>query len=191
MLLAMNDTAGLAASTKPRELIASDPNLYNYPIAYMHGRFKFLFSKAERDRLKVYLENGGVLFADACCSSPQFDKSFRELMAQMYPDKPLTRIPVDHELFSTKNGGHDLKKVSRRGTDLAGGKGVLTNAVNTGEPLLEGIDLDGRFAVIYSKYDISCAMERQTAIACEGYISADATKLAVNTILYFMSQELR
>ncbi|HLQ44942.1 MAG TPA: DUF4159 domain-containing protein, partial [Planctomycetaceae bacterium] len=79
MLLAMNDTAGLAASTKPRELIPSDPNLYNYPIAYMHGRFKFGFSQAERERLKLYLENGGVLFADACCSSPQFDKSFREL----------------------------------------------------------------------------------------------------------------
>ena len=31
----------------------------------------------------------------------------------------------------------------------------------------------------------------QTAIACEGYVSADATKLAVNMILYFMAQELR
>ncbi len=191
MLFAMNDTAGLAAGTKPRSLNASDMNLYNYPIAYMHGRFKFSLNQAERDRLKSYLENGGVLFADACCSSPQFDKSFRELMTQMYPDKKLTRIPVDHELFKDRNGGHDLKQVRRRGNDIAGGKGVLANSITTGEPLLEGIDIDGRFAVIYSKYDISCALERQTAIACEGYVSADATKLAVNMILYFMAQELR
>ena len=166
-------------------------NLYNYPIAYMHGRFKFSLNQAERDRLKSYLENGGVLFADACCSSPQFDKSFRDLMTQMYPDKKLSRIPVDHELFKDRNGGHDLKQVRRRGNDIAGGKGVLANSITTGEPLLEGIDIDGRFAVIYSKYDISCALERQTAIACEGYVSADATKLAVNMILYFMAQELR
>ena len=190
MLFAMNDTAGLAAATKPRVLNPSDPNLYNYPIAYMHGRFGFKFNRAERDRLKTYLDNGGVLFADACCSAPQFDKSFRELMTQMYPDKKLTRIPVDHELFKERNGGHDLKQVRRRGSEGAGDKGLLANSV-TGEPFLEGIDLDGRFAVIYSKYDISCALEGQKAIACEGYVSADATKLAVNMILYFMAQDLR
>jgi hypothetical protein len=94
-------------------------------------------------------------------------------------------------LFKDRNGGHDLKQVCRRGSDMAGVKRLLANSITTGEPLLEGIDIDGRFAVIDSKYNITCALERQTAIACEGYVSADATKLAVNMILYFMAQELR
>lgn len=190
ILIALNDTAGLAAATKPRELAPSDPNLFNYPIAYMHGRHKFELARAERERLKQYLENGCVLFADACCSSAQFDKSFRELMTALYPDKPLKRIPITHELYSSTIG-HDLRTVRRRGADQTAGRGVITNAVISSEPALEGIEIDGRYAVIYSKYDLSCALERQSAIACEGYVSEDATKLAVNIIQYFMWQQLK
>lgn len=190
MLLALNDTAGLAASTKPRELTPADPNLPKYAIAYMHGRHKFELTRAERERLREFLDNGAVLFADACCSSVPFDKSFRELVAALYPDKPLARIPVTHELFSSKVG-HELRQVRRRGADQTGGRGVIANSIITGEPFLEGIEIDGRYAVIYSKYDISCALERQAAIACEGYVPEDATKIAVNVIQYFMLQQLR
>jgi hypothetical protein len=190
ILVALNETAGLAAATKPRILAASDPNLFNYPIAYMHGRHKFEMTRAERERLRQFLDNGCVLFADACCTSVPFDKSFRELSASLYPDKPLARIPVTHELYSSTLG-HDLRTVRRRGADQTGGRGVINNAVISGEPLLEGIEVDGRYVVIYSKYDISCALERQSAIACEGYVSEDATKLAVNIIQYFMLQQLK
>ena len=190
MLHSLNVTSGLAASTVPRTLSPADPNLFNYPIAYMHGRHKFEMTRSERESLRQYLDNGGVLFTDACCSAAAFDKSFRELIGQLYPDKPLTRIPVTHELFSTKSG-HDLRQVRRRGADPTDGKGVISNSVNLGEPIFEGIEVDGRFAVIYSKYDLSCALERQTAVACEGYVSEDAVKLAVNVILYAMTQELR
>ncbi len=191
ILVALNETAGLSAATKPRELAISDSNLFNYPIAYMHGRHKFDLSRAERERLKQYLENGCVLFADACCTSSPFDKSFRELTVALYPDKPLARIPITHELYSSKTIGHDLRTVRRRGADQTAGRGVIASAVVTGEPALEGIEIDGRYVVIYSKYDISCALERQSAIACEGYVSEDATKLAVNIIQYFMLQQLK
>jgi hypothetical protein len=63
--------------------------------------------------------------------------------------------------------------------------------VQEAEPLLEGIELDGRFAVIYSKYDISCALERQAAGNCEGYLPEDAVKLATNVVLYGLLQDLR
>ena len=59
------------------------------------------------------------------------------------------------------------------------------------EPTLEGIELDGRYAVIYSKYDISCALERKNSGNCEGYISEDAVKLGTNIIMYSMLQSLR
>ena len=52
------------------------------------------------------------------------------------------------------------------------------------EPFLEGIQIDGRYAVIYSKYDISCALECQASVACEGYLEDDALKIAINVILY-------
>ena len=57
-------------------------------------------------------------------------------------------------------------------------------------PMLEGIEIDGRFAVIYSRYDISCALENQASLACDGYEEADSMKLAMNIVLYAMLQDI-
>ena len=47
------------------------------------------------------------------------------------------------------------------------------------------------YAVIYSKYDISCALERQSSVACLGYVAEDATKIAINIVLYSILQDSR
>ena len=85
---------GVSDSTRQRNLVPSDPNLSVYPLAYLHGRNHFQFSPQEVKNLRTYLNRGAVLFADACCGSPQFDQGFRELVRQLYPDKKLERIPI-------------------------------------------------------------------------------------------------
>ena len=165
-----------------------DP-LRRYPVLYMHGRNQFSVSPENRRAVELYLERGGVLVADSCCGAKQFDKSFREFIAHMYPDRKLERIPITHEIFSDKNG-RDIKLLKRRSAD--GGDGSVDSyAVRTAEPLLEGIELDGRYAVIYSKYDISCALERQNSGNCEGYLPEDAVILGSNIMLYAMLQNVR
>ena len=190
LLISLNETVGLAASTRMRDLSLSDKNIFRYPVLYMHGRNRFSTTAEERQQLKTYLDRGGVLVADACCGAKPFDKAFREFVAQVYPDKKLERIPVSHELFSDKIG-RDIRQLKRRtsdgGENNAGGNFTIRSA----EPVIEGIELDGRFAVIYSRYDISCALERQTAGNCEGYVPEDAVKLGTNIILYAMLQNQR
>ena len=44
--------------------------------------------------------------------------------------------------------------------------------------------------VIYSKHDISCALERQASVACAGYLPEDAVRIAVNVVLYSMLQQV-
>lgn len=191
LLSALNTTIGKGVNTTPRDLTLVDPDIYRYPMLYMHGRYAFSLSEPEADRLRDYLANGGVLFADSCCSSPQFDKSFRAAMAQVLPDKPLERVPVDHLLFSQELG-FDLKRVRRRDVigdgAAAGGGGGIESAVQAVEPYLEGIAVEGRYVVIYSKYDISCALEQQAAVSCPGYVHEDAVKIAVNAVLYALQQ---
>lgn len=188
LLLALNRAAGLPASTKHRTLMLVDPNLSRYPLLYMHGRHDFALSKAEQDRLREYIKNGGVLFADSCCGLPPFDKSFRRLMEQLFPETPLKRIPPDHELFTSKGNGFELKTVKRREPDVDNAEAALQVAVRSVEPFLEGIEIDGRYVVIYSKYDISCALERQASVACTGYLHDDAVRLAINIVLYSQLQ---
>ena len=95
VLIALNRTSGLLASTRQRNLVPSDPNLFRYPLAYLHGRSTFQFSPQEIQSLRKYLDAGAVLFADACCGSPQFDQSFREMVQQLYP-QPETGADSDH-----------------------------------------------------------------------------------------------
>ena len=190
LLTSLNETVGLSASTKTRDLMLSDKNIFRYPILYMHGRNRFTTPADERQQLRLYLDRGGVLVADSCCGAKPFDKAFREFIKQVYPDKKLERIPVTHELFSEKIG-QDIKLLKRRTTE--GGENTVGGnfTTRTTEPILEGIEVDGRYSVIYSRYDISCALERQTSGNCEGYLTEDAVKLGTNIVLYAMLQNLR
>lgn len=188
LLKALNEAVGLAASTNSRAVNLSDRDLFKYPIVYMHGRNSFRLSPEEREQLKLYAERGGVLFADACCGARAFDESFRSEIEAAFGAK-LERIPPDHELFSEKIG-FALRSVKRRTAGPPNPGEPLDTTVRDVEPFLEGILIDGRYAVIYSKYDISCALEHQASSACPGYESEDAFRIAINVILYAMLQDV-
>ncbi len=190
LLKGLNTLSGLSASTKEKNLPATDNNIFKYPIIYMHGRKRFTMNDQEIKQLKEYLDNGGVLLADACCGDKKFDQGFRNLIKKIYPRKTLKRIPPTHEIFNNTIG-FELKQVQRRvpgvtNSNQAGGVQTIT-----GEPILEGIETDDRYSVIYSKYDISCALERQASSACSGYVEKDALKIAINMILYAMLQDVK
>ncbi len=164
-------------------LAATDSALFSYPLLYAHGRKNFQLSPEEQAKLKEYLENGGFLFADACCGSPQFDESFRRMIEQTL-GKKLERIPLDNELYRLELG-YDIRKVKRRVP--IGGPGLLSEET-VGEPFLEGIKIDNKYVVVYSKYDLSCALERQATSSCAGYPTEDAVRIAVNLIVYGLLQ---
>ena len=55
-------------------------------------------------------------------------------------------------------------------------------------PKLEGIRIGDRWAVIFSPYDLSCALEKQNSMECTGYSRQDAEKIALNVVLYSLNQ---
>ena len=189
LLIALNKTSGTFASTRVKDLTALDPNLFNYPLLYMHGRNNFALNSQEQGKLREYLQRGGVLIADSCCGAPQFDKSFRETIGNLFPDRKLQRIPATHELFSA-DMAYDLKQVRRREQDQRASDpdAPLGLTVRTVEPYIEGIEIDGKYVVLYSRYDISCGLERQASLACPGYVHEDAVRLAINMVMYALRQ---
>ena len=91
-----------------------DPNLPDYPIAFVQGRRSFRWTQAERKAIRRFIENGGVLFADAICAQESFAKSFRQEMRAIFPDHHFHRIPPQHAMFTTQYHGHDLSTVTLR-----------------------------------------------------------------------------
>jgi hypothetical protein len=174
----------IRVSAEPRDLNLTDPQLFNYHLVFMHGRNSFRFTPQEREQLKLFLERGGILLADSICSSKEFTASFRREMKTLLPDRPLARIPANHPLFTRQYGGDILATVSRRQPLQTEPGGPMKSAIREGEPLLEGVTLGDRLAVIFSPFDLSCALESHDSLECEGYTRTDAARIGLNAILY-------
>ncbi len=176
------------ASTESREVRLTDPQLFEYHLVFMHGRTSFRLTPAERKQLRTYVERGGLLFADSICSSKQFTESFRREMKTVFPEQSLERIAVKHPLFTSEFGGEDLSSVSRRQPETGRAGEPLKSTIRAGQPYLEGLMIGDRYAVIFSPYDISCALESHESLECEGYIRQDAARIGVNVLLYSLHQ---
>ena len=165
----------------------TSPDVTRYRFLYMHGRGAFSYQPTELEHLRFDLtENGALLFADACCGNKEFDASFRKFVDEIWPDgkdKPkLQPIPPDDELFSAELNGKRIDKVMCR-RETADGKGVESE-FHSVAPALEGVKINGRWVVIYSRYDVGCALEKHTSSDCLGHDHQSALRLAAAAVLY-------
>lgn len=182
----LRDNARLDVSLQVEQpLRPGDDDLYKHRFLYLHGRKRFAFDDAEIENVKATLLGGGVLFADACCGSPAFDEAFRALTAKMFPDEKLRLIPDNDDLFGERLGGVAIRTVKRREkSDGAGPDGGFKDL----PPYLEGVQVDGRWVVIYSKYDIGCALEGHKSSDCLGHTRESALQLAAAAVLYALKR---
>jgi hypothetical protein len=180
--------AQLRVAVQNQLISATETSLHEYPVVFMHGRRTFRFSPAERKSLAEYAARGGVLFADAICGSSEFADSFRREMDAVFSGGKLERIPPDHPLFTRTFRGFDLTSVTLRDPQVRGEGDPLKTHLTQITPLLEGLKIDDRYAVIFSPYDISCALETGTSPQCKGYTKEDAARLGLNVLLFALQQ---
>jgi len=178
---------GIRVDDRPALVDPLEPGLFDYHLVFMHGRQGFAFDAPRRQRLREFLERGGTLLADSVCASPTFTAAFRTEMAAILPEAKLEEIPANDPLYSKgEYGGYDVRTVTLR--EPAGGDGPLTARKRQVPPKLEGVRIGDRWAVIFSPYDLSCALEKQNSMECTGYGRDDAEKIALNVLLYSLNQ---
>lgn len=171
-----------------RQLITADDfeTLSRYPLLFMHGRRDFSFSEIERESLRQYLANGGFVFSDAICASSDYAKAFRREFKLLIPDAEFQRLPADHPLLTEQYRGYDVTRVKLNTPNRAGG---TTNVrVTETAPILEVLSINGRIAVVFSPYDLSCALENAVSTECQGYSTQDAARIGTNVVLFSLLQ---
>lgn len=178
----------LPSRHRERLISATDPALFDYPILYMHGRREFRLSSSERDAIRAFVERGGVILADAICASPEFTSSFRREMQSLSDNAIWQPVPVDHPMWTREYGGYDLSRVTRRDPQARAADDPLRAKLVNVAPRLEGLFIEDHFAVLFSPYDISCALENTPSLECQGYIPEDAAKIGMNLVLYALQQ---
>jgi hypothetical protein len=98
----------------------------------------------------------------------------------------LEPIPPTDELFGQELNGSAIKTVRCR-RPAADGKGVDPQYRDV-PPALEGIKYNGRWVVIYSKYDLGCALEHTKSSDCLGHDYESAVRLGRAAVLYALKR---
>ncbi len=174
-------------SMDPKLIDIGGNALFDYHLVFMHGRNSFRLTPNERKQLREYVERGGTILIDSICSSKAFTEAVRAELKEIFPQDELVTIPANHELMTNKHGGFDLSQVTLRQPRGANQQPLQANK-KIGPPVLQGIKQQERYGVIFSPYDLSCALERQDTLECEGYSRDDAERISLNVLLYSIFQ---
>ncbi len=164
----------------PREIDLQSSRLFDYPLLYMTGHHDFEIDEGGRANLRRYLRQGGTLFAESCCGRAGFDQGIRRLLAEVLDGAEWQRIPPGHPLFRYPN---QIGEVTPRP--------ALARKLRTDqpiEPVLHGIYLEGRLAVVYSPHDLSTGWELSESPYCLGLRAPDAIGLGVNILTHSLLQ---
>lgn len=140
--------------------------LFLTPFCVFSGDKSFTLTEHERNNLKKYLLNGGFILASPSCSDENWDASFRREIKLCFPDLRLAEIPMSHPIFSVVN------KIPR-----------LTDKY--GRPtMIEGMEIDGRLGLVYSKDGLNDVAHAEGCCCCGGNQITECLHVNVNVLTY-------
>ena len=93
-------------SMEPKVVRLSDfEDMCLNPFVFMTGGGSFQLPENEEQNLKEFFSRGGFVMADDCmgvgspANKDAFFRSYTKLINKIYPDNPMRKIPLDHEIF--------------------------------------------------------------------------------------------
>ena len=159
---------------------ASVEDLREAPVIYISGQLHPEFTDEQVKRLREYVNEGGFIFAEACCDGDGFDQGFRELVKHMFPanrSTPCTCFPRSIRRYSAEERV-DVKYI---------------------DPELYGIDVGCRTSVIYAPKNLrlSCLWElgrpgrdEKYSEEVQGTINAGMA-IGINVLAYATNREVK
>jgi hypothetical protein len=175
LLQTFNQRTGIPVTFGHKELRLTDPAIFNAPLLYLTGHEYFTLNEKEQANLRRYLENGGLLFGEACCGRKGFDLAFRKAIRAVLPGGNLARIPESEGLYREPN------EITTVGVTPAlmesSGEAVIS-------PRLLGIEMDGHYGVIYSPLGLAGGWEMSQCPYSRGCTDVSAIQLGQNVLMY-------
>jgi hypothetical protein len=120
-----NTTINTKIKAKPATVEPSNPDLFSYPFVHMTGHGNVVFSEADVNNLKNYMNSGGFLHID---DNYGMDQYIRKEIKKIFPNNELVEIPSNHPIFQKpfvfSNGlpkihQHDMKRPQAFGIFIA------------------------------------------------------------------------
>ncbi len=165
-------------------LLAIESKLLEEPsIVYCSGRRSFEFSDVDRQQMKTYFENGGMIIGDSVCGSQEFTDAVHRELSAVLMDARWVKVTSDHPMLTSEFQGFDIRRVTIQNPGSQTANAIQMQRYE-GAPVLELLVWNERPVAIFSPYDLSCALESRQSSQCRGYPRADAARIAINMMLY-------
>lgn len=142
--------------------------IFDFPFCVISGEDKFTLTEKEKANLKKYLLNGGFILASPGCSNPDWNKSFRQALDSIFPENKLKKIDMTHPIFSVF---YKIDKLTLK---------------NGGTTQIEGLEIDGRIALIYSMEGLNDVANAKGCCCCGGNEIIECQQVNINIFLYSM-----
>ena len=179
LLKTFNEKTSVPVKFGLQNMRLSNARIFNAPLIYLTGHEHFELQKDEMANLRRYLQNGGFLFAESCCGRKGFDRAFRNTIRTVLPEYRLERVTEGSSIFQTPND------VSRIGVTP-----TLMHSLGAAsiEPYLEAIEIDGHYAVVYSRFGMAGGWEMSQSPYAFAYNDIGSLKLGQNILMYAVTQ---
>ena len=166
------ELTNINVSQEPRIVTLADfDDMVRNPFVFMTSEGYFKLNEQEEKNLREFLERGGFIHADDCVYQGQdrFFRTYNAMMDKLFPDNPMRKIPLDHEIFHIY---FDFPKGSPHM------QGVNHGAYGLFEPGT------GRIMTVNTPGDLHCGWTGSFfgAEKCQ-----EAIKMGINIIIYFLS----
>jgi len=161
---------GIITAADEAVVTLDSEDLYRYPFLYLSGHGRIVLNDVEIKELRRYLDAGGFLYAD---DNYGLDASFREMVADLYPDAALAPLPMSHPIYHSFYDLPGLPKIHKHDGEPAQGFGVSK---------------DGRLVVFYTwSSDIGDGLEDAHVHNDPPAVREAAARMAVNVLMYALT----
>jgi len=162
-----NANLGTSISKEVPYVEVGSPELFAYPMVHMTGHGNVVFSMAEAENLRTYLQGGGFLHIDDNYGMDQF---IRTELKKVFPNNNLVELPFNHPVFHQKYDFNGLPKIHEHD-----GK----------RPQAFGIIVDGRLVCIYTyETDLSDGWEDKEVHSDSEEKRKQALQMGANILMY-------
>ena len=140
--------------------------VFDFPFCVWSGEGNFTLSTKDREHLRKYLLNGGFILSSPGCSDAAWDGALRKELKLMFPDNNLVKLPMNHPVF---NVVHHIERL----TSKSGGAAYV-----------EGMEVNGRLVMIYSKEGLNDVSNAKGCCCCGGGMIMESVTVNVNAFTY-------
>jgi hypothetical protein len=108
--------------------------LQDAPILYIAGDKELNFSEEQKQKLKLFVESGGMILGNADCQGRGFTNSLRKISTELFPEYEFRELPAAHPIYTEQQFSREKWRIKPSVLGLSNGARELVVLVPQGDP---------------------------------------------------------